>query len=72
MLFGEWKLEDALVLEREDGREEGREVGREEGREEGRVEGWEKGRDMVLELMEEGYTPKEIRAKLAAFQTDDA
>jgi predicted transposase YdaD len=25
MLFGEWKLEDALVVEREEGREEGRE-----------------------------------------------
>jgi predicted transposase/invertase (TIGR01784 family) len=32
MLLTEWKLEDALVVERE------------EGREEGRVEGWEKGR----------------------------
>jgi predicted transposase YdaD len=25
MLFGEWRLEDALVVEREEGREEGRE-----------------------------------------------
>ena len=25
MLFDEWKLEDALVIEREEGREEGRE-----------------------------------------------
>jgi predicted transposase YdaD len=25
MLFGEWKLEDALVVEREEGREESRE-----------------------------------------------
>jgi predicted transposase YdaD len=30
MLFGEWKLEDALVVEREEGREEGLEKGREE------------------------------------------
>jgi hypothetical protein len=30
MLFGEWKLEDALVVEREEGREEGLERGREE------------------------------------------
>jgi hypothetical protein len=49
MLFDEWKLEDALVVEREEGREEGQ--------------------NMVLELMEGGYTPEEIRAKLAAFQT---
>jgi predicted transposase YdaD len=28
MLFGEWKLEDALVVEREEGREEGLERGR--------------------------------------------
>jgi predicted transposase YdaD len=26
MLFDEWNLEDALVIEREEGREEGREV----------------------------------------------
>jgi predicted transposase/invertase (TIGR01784 family) len=30
MLFGEWKLEDALVVEREEGLEEGIERGREE------------------------------------------
>jgi hypothetical protein len=30
MLMTEWKLEDALVIEREEGREEGRERGREE------------------------------------------
>jgi hypothetical protein len=34
MLFGEWKLEDALVVEREEGIEEGLERGRVEGREE--------------------------------------
>jgi hypothetical protein len=31
MLMAEWKLEDALVVEREEGREEGLEQGREEG-----------------------------------------
>jgi predicted transposase/invertase (TIGR01784 family) len=31
MLMAEWKLEDALVVEREEGHEEGREEGREEG-----------------------------------------
>jgi hypothetical protein len=34
MLMTEWKLEEALVVEREEGREEGLERGREEGREE--------------------------------------
>jgi predicted transposase/invertase (TIGR01784 family) len=38
MLFGEWKLEDALVVEREEGIEEGLERGLERGRGEGRVE----------------------------------
>jgi predicted transposase/invertase (TIGR01784 family) len=31
MLLTEWNLEDALAVEREEGREEGREKGREEG-----------------------------------------
>jgi predicted transposase/invertase (TIGR01784 family) len=35
MLMAEWKLEDALVVEREEGFEEGREEGFGEGREEG-------------------------------------
>jgi predicted transposase/invertase (TIGR01784 family) len=35
MLFDEWNLEDALVIEREEGREEGMERGREEGMERG-------------------------------------
>jgi hypothetical protein len=30
MLFDEWRLEDALVVEREEGKEEGKEEGREE------------------------------------------
>jgi predicted transposase/invertase (TIGR01784 family) len=34
MLMTEWKLEEALVVEREEGREEGREQGFEEGRKE--------------------------------------
>jgi predicted transposase/invertase (TIGR01784 family) len=38
MLFGEWKLEDALVVEREEGIEEGLERGREEGHEEAQGE----------------------------------
>jgi hypothetical protein len=39
MLFDEWKLEDALVVEREEGREEGILVGLQRGRQEGRQEG---------------------------------
>jgi hypothetical protein len=41
MLFGEWKLEDALVVEREEGREEGLEEGLERGLERGRERGRE-------------------------------
>jgi predicted transposase/invertase (TIGR01784 family) len=43
MLMTEWKLEDALVVERAEGREEGLEKGREEGLEEGIEKGLEKG-----------------------------
>jgi flagellar biosynthesis/type III secretory pathway protein FliH len=46
----------------EDGRKEGRNEGRNEGRKEGRNEG----RNEILELMEKGYTPEQIRAKLNA------
>jgi hypothetical protein len=53
MLFDEWKLEDALVVEREEGIEEG----------------IEKGQNMVLELMDEGYSPEDIRARLATLQS---
>ncbi|MDR2029102.1 MAG: hypothetical protein LBP93_06150, partial [Treponema sp.] len=38
-------------------------------REEGREEGMEKGVNRVLELMEQGYTPEQIRAKLASEKT---
>jgi hypothetical protein len=38
MLFDEWNLEDALVVEREEGREEGIEVGMERGIERNRAE----------------------------------
>jgi predicted transposase YdaD len=43
MLMSEWNLEDALVVEREEGWEEGIEYGLEKGREEGREEGIEYG-----------------------------
>jgi hypothetical protein len=44
MLVTEWNLDDALAVQREEGREEGWEKGREEGWEKGQEEGWEKGR----------------------------
>jgi hypothetical protein len=50
MLMAEWKLEDALVVEREEGRDEGR----------------EECRNMVLELVRQGYSAEQIEAKLAA------
>jgi predicted transposase YdaD len=45
MLMTEWKLEDALVVEREEGWEEGREEGLAEGWGKGLAEGWGKGRE---------------------------
>jgi predicted transposase/invertase (TIGR01784 family) len=45
MLYGEWKLEEALVVEREEGREEGLEEGRKNGLEEGLEEGRKNGRE---------------------------
>jgi hypothetical protein len=51
MLFAEWKLEDALVVERKEGREEGREETVEE----------------VLALIKQGITSEEeIRKRLNA------
>jgi flagellar biosynthesis/type III secretory pathway protein FliH len=73
MLMAEWKLEDALVVEREEGREEGRaegleqglEQGLERGLERGREEGREKGQNIVLELIRQGYSVEQIEARLA-------
>jgi predicted transposase/invertase (TIGR01784 family) len=64
MLMTEWKLEDALVVEREEGREEGLERGREEGlergREEGREEGLERGREETARnLLKKGWSIEE-------------
>jgi flagellar biosynthesis/type III secretory pathway protein FliH len=42
MLMNEWKLEDALVVERAEGREEGLAEGWAKGQAEGRAEGWAK------------------------------
>jgi hypothetical protein len=61
MLMMEWKLEDALVVEREEGREEGLERGLEQGLERGR----EEGRNIVLELIRQGYSVEQIEARLA-------
>jgi hypothetical protein len=41
-------------------------------REEGREEGMERGQNMVLELVEQGYTPEQIRARLEAARTEAA
>ena len=57
MLLEEWNLDDALAVEREEGREEGRVEGLEIG--------LEKGREEVLKLIRQGYTTEQIEAKLA-------
>jgi predicted transposase YdaD len=48
------------------------EVQREEGREEGLQEGREEGQDLVLELLDQGYTAEQIRSVLAAAKAADA
>jgi predicted transposase YdaD len=50
MLLSEWNMEEWGEVQKEEGREEGR----------------EEGQTMVLELVEQGYTPEQIRARLAA------
>jgi hypothetical protein len=69
MLMAEWKLEDALVVEREEGREEGLEQGLERGLERGLEQGLERGREegqnIVLELIRQGYSVEQIAARLA-------
>jgi predicted transposase YdaD len=70
MLMAEWKLEDALVVEREEGREEGLEQGLErgleQGLEQGHAQGRKEGQNMILELIRQGYSVEQIEAKLAA------
>jgi predicted transposase YdaD len=53
MLMAEWDLDDALAVEREEGREEGWEKGREKGREEA-----------IKSLLEFGMKPEQISRAL--------
>jgi predicted transposase/invertase (TIGR01784 family) len=62
MLFGEWKLEDALVVERAEGIEEGLERGLERGREEGHE-------DVAKNALREGV-PVEIIQKITGLSTE--
>jgi hypothetical protein len=55
MLMTEWKLEDALVVEREEGREEGRENRNVE----------------ILELLNAGYSIDELKKKLSTSVSTD-
>ena len=69
MLMMEWKLEDALVVEREEGREEGLQKGREEGLQKGREQGLQKGREQgreesIISLLEFGMNPEQISRAL--------
>jgi flagellar biosynthesis/type III secretory pathway protein FliH len=69
MLFDEWKLEEALVVEREEGREEGLEEGLERGRAEGEAKGLERGREekegeAVNNLLDFGMMPEEVSRML--------
>ena len=57
MILEEWNTDDAIAFAREEGREDGLEEGRAEGREDGI--------EIVLELMDQGLTSEEIKARLA-------
>jgi predicted transposase YdaD len=61
MLMTEWKLEDALVMEREEGREEGLAEGREEGEAIGLIRGRE---ETVKNLLAYGMPPEQISRAL--------
>jgi predicted transposase/invertase (TIGR01784 family) len=61
MLMNEWKLEDALVVEREEGREEGIEQGIEQGMEKGREEERE---EAVKKLLAYGMDPEQVSQAL--------
>ena len=52
MILEEWNTEDAIAFAREEGREDGLE------------EGIEKGREEVMELLAQGLTPEEIKARV--------
>jgi hypothetical protein len=56
MLLTEWNWDDALAVQKEEGWEEG----------------LEEGQNMVLELLDQGYTPEQIRAKLKTSSTKTA
>jgi hypothetical protein len=59
MLLTGWSWEDVLEVQTEEAREEGLEKGLEEGQ------------NMVLELLEQGYTSAEIKSKLSKIKTKD-
>jgi hypothetical protein len=61
MLLTEWSTVEYGEVQREEGRQEGRQEGRGEGREEERRE--------ILNLLEQGYTTEQIKAKLTDGKT---
>jgi hypothetical protein len=73
MLMTEWNLEDALVVEREEGMEEGLAKGLAKGRKEGLAKGRKKGREegrdierqQVLELLDQGISLEELKRRLS-------
>jgi hypothetical protein len=85
MLLTEWNTVEYGEVQREEGKAEGkaegmaegkaegkaegRAEGKAEGKVEGKAEGRQEGQDMVLDLLDQGYTPEQIRAKLAAGRT---
>ncbi|MDR3237866.1 MAG: hypothetical protein LBT84_05115, partial [Spirochaetia bacterium] len=64
MLATEWKFEEALEVAKEEGLEEGIEIGEARGEARGEAKGKAEGKAEVLDLMEQGYSIDEIKAKL--------
>jgi predicted transposase/invertase (TIGR01784 family) len=61
-----WVRTEGREEGRQEGRKEGMKEGRQEGRKEGKKEGREEGIDLVLQLVEKGYTPQQIKEAIAA------
>jgi flagellar biosynthesis/type III secretory pathway protein FliH len=67
MLMNEWKLEDALVVERAEGREEGLAAGWAKGREEGWAEAWQQ---LAGKALAEGLSLEPIQ-KITGLNIDE-
>jgi hypothetical protein len=70
MLLDEWNLDEAKEVWWEEGWEEGLEKGLEQGRKQGLEKGREQGWEQFLELINQGYTIEQLKAKLTGNSQD--